>query len=67
MTIGNTPAGPVEASPAAPLIPPGPPPSWPWQQAALFLAGAAQLITVSPLVGPLSPVPGKKQAEQCLA
>jgi hypothetical protein len=27
------------------------PPSWPWQRAALLLAGAAQLITISTLVG----------------
>jgi hypothetical protein len=26
------------------------PPSWPWRRAALFLAGAAQLITISALV-----------------
>jgi hypothetical protein len=27
------------------------PPSWPWRRAALFLAGAAQLITISDLLG----------------
>jgi len=27
------------------------PPSWAWRRAALFLAGAAQLITISALVG----------------
>ena len=27
------------------------PPSWPWRRAGLFLAGAAQLITLSALVG----------------
>jgi hypothetical protein len=27
------------------------PPSWPWRRAALLLAGAAQLITISALVG----------------
>lgn len=27
------------------------PPSWPWRRAALILAGAAQLITISALVG----------------
>jgi hypothetical protein len=33
-------------------VPPVPaPPSWPWRRAALFLAGAAQLITISALVG----------------
>lgn len=47
---------PVDVSPAAGT---GPlpsanvlaPPSWPWRRAALFLAGAAQLITISALVG----------------
>ena len=32
------------------------PPSWPWRRAALFLAGAAQLITISALVG-ADPIP----------
>ena len=35
--------------PAKPTVPA--PPSWPWRRAALFLAGAAQLITISALVG----------------
>ena len=35
--------------PAKPAVPA--PPSWPWRRAALFLAGAAQLITISALVG----------------
>ena len=34
--------------PAKPTVPA--PPSWPWRRAALFLAGAAQLITISALV-----------------
>ena len=37
---------PAQAAPAA-LLPA--PPSWPWRRAALFLAGAAQLITISAL------------------
>jgi hypothetical protein len=36
----TTPASPVPA-----------PPSWPWRRGALLLAGAAQLITISALVG----------------
>ena len=52
MTIGGAPAG---SSPEAPPATPAPdspaPPSWPWRRAALFLAGAAQLITISALVG----------------
>ncbi len=38
-------------SPAATAIPSAAPPSWPWRRAALFLAGAAQLITISDLLG----------------
>jgi hypothetical protein len=51
MTTDSTPA---EASPnissctAAPVS--AAPPSWPWRRAALLLAGAAQLITISALV-----------------
>lgn len=45
-----------EASPAAPSVRPPAPPSWPWRRAALFLAGAAQLITISALVG-ADPIP----------
>jgi flagellar biosynthesis protein FliQ len=52
MTIDSAPADTSpEASPVAPAISPPAPPSWPWRQAALFLAGAAQLITISALVG----------------
>jgi|SRR5215467_6022404 len=52
MAIDSTPAASSsEASPAAPAITYPAPPSWPWRRAALFLAGAAQLITISALVG----------------
>jgi hypothetical protein len=44
----TAPAVSVPASPAAPSAPA--PPSWPWLRAALILAGAAQLITISALV-----------------
>jgi hypothetical protein len=49
----DTPAD-VAPSPATGFFPPAPvpaPPSWPWRRAALFLAGAAQLITISALAG----------------
>jgi hypothetical protein len=39
-------AGPAAATISIPALP-----SWPWRRAALFLAGAAQLITISALVG----------------
>ena len=54
MATSNAPA---DVSPAASTVtpagaPPAPAPlSWPWRRAALFLAGAAQLITISALVG----------------
>jgi hypothetical protein len=41
---------PAAASPAASTISPAAPPGWPWRRAALFPAGAAQLITISDLV-----------------
>ncbi|MGD0240685.1 MAG: hypothetical protein ABSB59_10205 [Streptosporangiaceae bacterium] len=53
----TVPDAPADVSPAASTVmsagvPPVPaPPSWPWRRAALFLAGAAQLITISALVG----------------
>jgi hypothetical protein len=51
MAAGNAPVGLPEVSPAAPAIAIPASPSWPWRRAALFLAGAAQLITFSALVG----------------
>jgi len=54
MSAPDAPAGilPATGIPASPADPPVPaPPSWPWRRAALFLAGAAQLITISALVG----------------
>jgi hypothetical protein len=42
---------PLAASVAAPVTPAAAPPSWPWRRAALFLAGAAQLITIADLLG----------------
>ena len=51
MTINSAPAdGSPDVSPAAPTVVSSAPPSWPWRRAALFLAGAAQLITISALV-----------------
>jgi hypothetical protein len=57
MTIKGAPAdaSPV-VSPSAPAVVSPAPPSWPWRRAALFLAGAAQLITISALVG-ADPIP----------
>jgi len=53
MTIPNAPAdiSPPASIPASPAVPVLAPPSWPWRRAALFLVGAAQLITISALVG----------------
>ncbi len=54
MTMPNAPADttPAASIPASSAVPPVPaPPSWPWRRAPLFLAGAAQLITISALVG----------------
>jgi hypothetical protein len=57
MSIDSAPAdGSPEASPAAPTVASPAPPSWPWRRAALFLVGAAQLITISALVG-VDPIP----------
>jgi hypothetical protein len=57
MSIDSAPAGgSPDASPAAPTVVSPAPPSWPWRRAALFLAGAAQLITISALVG-ADPIP----------
>jgi hypothetical protein len=52
MTIDSAPADTSpEACRATPAVVSPAPPSWPWRRAALFLAGAAQLITISALVG----------------
>ena len=54
MTMQNALAGTFPATSTATPACPAPvpaPPSWAWRRAALFLAGAAQLITVSALVG----------------
>ena len=57
MSIDSAPAdGSPAASPTAPTNVSPAPPSWPWRRAALFLAGAAQLITISALVG-ADPIP----------
>ena len=37
-------------------LPSAAPPSWPWRRAALFLAGAAQLITIAALLS-ANPIP----------
>jgi len=57
MSIDSAPAdtSPV-AGPASARVASAAPPSWPWRRAALFLAGAAQLITISALVG-ADPIP----------
>ena len=57
MSIDRAPAdtSPV-AGPASARVASAAPPSWPWRRAALFLAGAAQLITISALVG-ADPIP----------
>jgi hypothetical protein len=55
MTTENPSAGnsAVVSAPAGARAPATPaPPSWPWRRGALMLAGAAQLITISALVGP---------------
>jgi hypothetical protein len=51
MSTDNATAEAVTAPPppAEPVVPA--PPSWPWRLGALILAGAAQLITISALVG----------------
>jgi hypothetical protein len=57
MTIDSAPADiSPEVSSHAPRVRSPAPPSWPWQRAALFLAGAAQLVTISALVG-ADPIP----------
>jgi len=84
MTINSAPTdGSPGVSPGSATVASPAPPSWPWRRAALFLAGAAQLITISAPVG-ADPVPatwsslllavapaplaaGEERAEQCLA
>jgi len=57
MSIDSAQAGgSPDTSPAATAVVSPAPSSWPWRRAALFLAGAAQLITISALVG-AEPVP----------
>jgi len=57
MTINSAPAdSSPEVTSRAPTVVSPAPPSWPWRRAALFLAGAAQLITISALVG-ADPIP----------
>jgi hypothetical protein len=57
MTIDSAPSDPsLQASPAAAPVTSPALPSWPWRRAALFLAGAAQLITISALVS-ADPIP----------
>jgi hypothetical protein len=48
---GAPPASSPKADPGSATIISAAPPSWPWRRAALFLAGAAQLITISALLG----------------
>ena len=50
MTIDSAPASASPDSPREARIGSAAPPSWPWRRAGLFLAGAAQLITISALV-----------------
>jgi hypothetical protein len=55
MTIKSAPAdGSPKAGPSTATVVSPASPSWPWRRAALLLAGAAQLITVSALVGAVS-------------
>ena len=49
--------GSPQAAPVAPAATAAAPPSWRWRRAALLLAIAAQLITISALVRDVSPVP----------
>jgi len=56
MTTGNASADSARACPAAPVIVSAALPSWPRRRAVFLLAGAAQLITISALVG-ADPIP----------
>jgi hypothetical protein len=51
MTTSDAPASPASASTAPQPVPARRAPRRPWRLAALLLAGAAQLITISALVG----------------
>jgi hypothetical protein len=55
MTTETAPAATPQTAPVS-LWGRSTPPSWPWRRGALLLAGAAQLITISALIGsdPLS-------------
>lgn len=58
MSIDGAPAArSPQAQPGSATVVSPAPPSWPWRRAALLLAGAAQLITISALVG-ADPMPG---------
>lgn len=57
MSIDGAPvARSPQAQPGSATVVSPAPPSWPWRRAALLLAGAAQLITISALVG-ADPIP----------
>jgi hypothetical protein len=52
MTLNSAPTdGSPEVNPRSATVVSPAPPSWPWRRAALFLAGAAQMITIAALVG----------------
>lgn len=50
MTTPSTDSAPLLTTDTS-SVPVPAPPSWPWRRAALFLAGTAQLITISALAG----------------
>lgn len=57
MTIHSAaPDGSAETGSGSAIVVSSAPPSWAWRRAALFLAGAAQLVTISALVG-ADPIP----------
>ena len=57
MSIDGVPAArSLQARPGSATVVSPAPPSWPWRRAALLLAGAAQLITLSALGG-ADPIP----------
>jgi hypothetical protein len=51
MTTHDAPAEPAPVTTTSAAASPPAPRSWPWRRAALLLAGAAQLITISALNG----------------